>query len=100
MNMLNKQSISALLVLVFGVAAPVSASNAVANVPGLSVVAAHVATWIATEVQARIGVAFTRNFGIVAPLVTIDGNHMTIEAKRLPDSAPLRGFSGPRKKQS
>jgi hypothetical protein len=81
----------------------VSASNADANVPGLSTVAVQVATWIAGAIEDRLvqAVNITRPaFTLRSPLVTIDGNHMTIEAKRLPDAAPLRGFSGPRKKQS
>jgi hypothetical protein len=103
MNIFTKMFVLAAMTGVLGVVAPVSASNADANVPGLSAVAMQVATWIACEVERRLAgaVNITRPaFTLRSPLVTIDGNHMTIEAKRPPDSAPLRGFSGPRKKQS
>jgi hypothetical protein len=103
MNIFTKMSVLAVMTGVLGAVAPVSASNADANVPGLSTVAIQVATWMAGAIEGRLieAVKITRPaFTLRSPLVTIDGNHMTIEAKRLPDSAPLRGFSGPRKKQS
>lgn len=95
MNMFNKVSILAVFALTLGVVAPVSASNAAANVPAFNVVVAKVATWVVVELQSHLGQKFT----VGSPLATLEGNHMTIEAKRLPDTAPLRGFSGPRKKQ-
>lgn len=102
MKIFTKVSVLALMAGVLGVVAPVAASNADANVPGLTRVAVQVATWVAVQIEGRLieAVKITRPaFTLRSPLVTIDGNHMTIEAKRLPDSAPLRGFSGPRKKQ-
>ena len=94
MNLFRKISTFAVVAMTVGVVAPVSASNAGANVPGLSTVAAQIATWIAGEVQSHLAKKFT----VASPLATLDGNHMTIEAKRLPDAAPLHGLSGPRKK--
>jgi hypothetical protein len=94
MNMFKKASTFAVMAMTVGVVAPVSASNAGVNVAGLSAVATQVAVWIAGEVQSRL----TKKFTVASPLATLDGNHMTIVAKRLPDAAPLHGLSGPRRK--
>ena len=94
MKLFKKASTLAVMIVTAGVVAPVSASNAGASGPGLSAAAAQVAIWIAGELQSRLA----RKFTVASPLATLDGNHMTIVAKRLPDAAPLHGLSGPRKK--
>jgi hypothetical protein len=79
-------------------------SSSFVAVPSISSITAQVGNWIAVELQAYIikALCTPRASGTSAPSVTIlDGNHMIIEAKRLPaESAPFHGLSGPRKARS
>jgi hypothetical protein len=105
MNSLNKSLATAMLVALAAVTPASASGSSVTALPEMGALATQVASWIATELQVRFANALCGSHATLtahAPSVTIiDGNHMIVEAKRLlPDAAPLRGLSGPRKKQS
>jgi hypothetical protein len=100
MNILTK-SFAIMVLLGAGIAPAWASSSSFMAVPSISSITAQVGNWIAVELQVYITKALCapRATGTSAPSVTIlDGNHMIIEAKRLPaESAPFHGLSGPRK---
>jgi hypothetical protein len=104
MNILNKLLAIAVLLSVSITPACGSTSRFVA-IPSMGSLTAEVGNWIAIEVQVYIAktLCAARATGTTpTPSVTIlEGNHMIIEAKRLPaDTVPFRGLSGPRKARS
>jgi hypothetical protein len=88
------------------VAMPVPAADtSIVAIPGMGTLAAHVSEWVTKELTIRAVKMWSASKASIttrSPSVTIvGGNHMIIEARRLaPDFAPLRGLSGPRRKQS
>jgi hypothetical protein len=104
MNILNK-SLAIALLLSVGIAPAYGSTSRLMAIPSMGALTAEVGSWIAIEVQVYIARALcaSRATGTTpTPSVTIlEGNHMIIEAKRLPaETAPFRGLSGPRKTRS
>lgn len=107
MNMLKKAVLIAL-----AMSAPVAvASSPAATLPQVGSLASYAASWVSSELQLCFVKAFVASRATLPAAssalagaddaVLPEGNHIVVEAKRLaPNAAGLRGWSGPRKKQS
>jgi hypothetical protein len=99
MSSLRKISLM-VAVAALAVSMPVSAANGGVTAPSqMGVAAVQVVSWISSGLWSRFENTATKRSG--AAQVTIDGNHMIVEAKRLTaEVVAFSGLSGPRKKQS
>jgi hypothetical protein len=79
-------------------AAPSCASNSVvAALPQITAVTAQVGEWIASELQVQLAKALAIPHAIRSArgpsVFVIEGNHMIVEAKRLPPEVPLEALA-------